>query len=49
GPAESFGLNAIRRRVEMLRGTMSIESEPGLTAVAVSFPVSTPEMPEVNT
>ncbi|MFD4369577.1 sensor histidine kinase [Rhodococcus sp. NPDC058521] len=38
-PAESFGLNAIRRRVEMLHGTMNVESEPGLTAVAVSFPV----------
>lgn len=39
-PSESFGLNAIRRRVETLRGTMNIESEPGLTAVAVSFPLT---------
>ena len=37
GPAESFGLNAIRRRVELQGGTFSIESEPGHTAVAVTF------------
>ncbi|MFZ2173564.1 MAG: sensor histidine kinase [Rhodococcus sp. (in: high G+C Gram-positive bacteria)] len=39
GPAESFGLGAIGRRVEMQGGSMQVESEPGHTAVAVSFPL----------
>ncbi|WP_246442324.1 sensor histidine kinase [Rhodococcus triatomae] len=40
GPTSvSFGLASTRRRVEALHGTMSVESEPGLTAVAVSFPI----------
>lgn len=43
GPAESFGLNAIRRRVELQGGTFSIESEPGHTAVAVTFPLEVGE------
>lgn len=38
GPAESFGLNAIRRRVQLQGGTFDIESEPGHTAVTVTFP-----------
>ena len=38
-PSKAFGLNSIRRRVELLDGSMSVESEPGLTAVAVSFPL----------
>ncbi|KJF24996.1 sensor histidine kinase [Rhodococcus sp. AD45-ID] len=39
GPAESFGLNAIRRRVQLQGGTFDIESEPGHTAVTVTFPL----------
>ncbi|EOM74304.1 sensor kinase [Rhodococcus rhodnii LMG 5362] len=35
----SFGLESIARRVETLGGTASVESEPGMTAVAVSIPV----------
>ncbi|WP_442942948.1 sensor histidine kinase [Nocardia sp. NBC_01503] len=38
-PSGSFGLNAMRNRVEQQGGTMSVESEPGHTAVTVSFPV----------
>ncbi|NLU85087.1 sensor histidine kinase [Rhodococcus sp. HNM0569] len=37
--APSYGLGAMLRRVEAQGGTMSIESEPGLTAIAVSFPL----------
>ncbi|NKY85004.1 sensor histidine kinase [Nocardia veterana] len=35
----TFGLNAMRSRVEQQGGTMEVESEPGHTAVAVSFPL----------
>lgn len=38
----TFGLGAMRSRVEQQGGTMDVESEPGLTAVAVSFPVAEP-------
>ena len=37
---DSFGLVAIRQRVEQLGGTFVLESAPGLgTAVAVRFPI----------
>ncbi|MDI9917215.1 sensor histidine kinase [Rhodococcus sp. IEGM 1379] len=39
GPVESFGLTAIRRRVQLQGGTFDIESEPGHTAVTVTFPL----------
>lgn len=39
GSAQSFGLNAIRRRVQLQGGTFDIESEPGHTAVTVTFPL----------
>lgn len=35
----TFGLEAMRSRVERQGGTMNVESEPGHTAVAVSFPL----------
>lgn len=35
----SFGLNAIGQRVAELGGTFTVESEPGHTAVSVSFPI----------
>ncbi|MFE3223325.1 sensor histidine kinase [Nocardia sp. NPDC059228] len=38
-PSGSFGLNAMRSRVEQQGGTMDVESEPGHTAVTVSFPL----------
>lgn len=38
-PPESFGLTAIRRRVEQLHGSLNLESEPGHTALTVSFPI----------
>ncbi len=38
-PSGSFGLNAMRSRVEQQGGTMNVESEPGHTAVTVSFPL----------
>lgn len=38
-PPGSFGLAATRRRVEQHGGTMTVESEPGHTAVTVSFPL----------
>ncbi|GAB0101794.1 sensor histidine kinase [Nocardia sp. JMUB6875] len=38
-PSGSFGLNAMRNRVEQQGGTMDVESEPGHTAVTVSFPL----------
>ncbi|AYF78806.1 sensor histidine kinase [Nocardia yunnanensis] len=38
-PSGSFGLTAMRNRVEQQGGTMSVESEPGHTAVTVSFPL----------
>ncbi|MGV9415304.1 sensor histidine kinase [Nocardia sp. NPDC003693] len=41
-PSGSFGLTAMRSRVEQQGGTMSVESEPGHTAVTVSFPVEEP-------
>ncbi|WP_020105078.1 sensor histidine kinase [Nocardia sp. 348MFTsu5.1] len=44
-PSESFGLNAIRRRVEQLHGSLDLESEPGHTALAVSFPIAAVETP----
>ncbi|MFF0529185.1 sensor histidine kinase [Nocardia amikacinitolerans] len=40
-PPGSFGLAAMRSRVEQQGGTMTVESEPGHTAVTVSFPVPT--------
>lgn len=44
GTSPSFGLNAIRRRAEQFKGTMDVESEPGHTAVSVSFPLSSGEV-----
>jgi signal transduction histidine kinase len=39
-PAESFGLVAIRQRIEQLGGTLTIESKPGSgTAIAVTLPL----------
>ncbi|WP_405134627.1 sensor histidine kinase [Nocardia sp. NBC_01388] len=38
-PSGTFGLNAMRSRVEQQGGTMDVESEPGHTAVTVSFPL----------
>ncbi|MFC7423453.1 sensor histidine kinase [Nocardia tengchongensis] len=38
-PSGSFGLNAMRSRVEQQGGTMDVESEPGHTAVTVYFPL----------
>ncbi|GAB2541323.1 sensor histidine kinase [Nocardia heshunensis] len=38
-PSGSFGLNAMRSRVEQQGGTMDVESEPGHTAVTVLFPL----------
>ncbi|WP_174557132.1 sensor histidine kinase [Nocardia jejuensis] len=38
-PSGSFGLTAMRSRVQHQGGTMDVESEPGHTAVAVSFPL----------
>ncbi|MTE16980.1 sensor histidine kinase [Nocardia aurantiaca] len=38
-PSGSFGLTAMRNRVEQQGGTMNVESEPGHTAVTVSFPL----------
>jgi signal transduction histidine kinase len=35
----TFGLNAMRSRVEQQGGSMDVESEPGHTAVTVSFPL----------
>ncbi|MCM6775095.1 sensor histidine kinase [Nocardia sp. CDC159] len=35
----TFGLNAMRSRVEQQGGSMNVESEPGHTAVTVSFPL----------
>ncbi|WP_227979685.1 sensor histidine kinase [Nocardia spumae] len=35
----TFGLNAMRSRVEQQGGMMDVESEPGHTAVTVSFPL----------
>lgn len=37
--AHNFGLNAMRTRVEQLDGQWFIESEPGHTAVSVTFPL----------
>lgn len=36
----SFGLDTIRHRVSELGGDVSVESEPGHTALAVSFPLA---------
>lgn len=41
--AHNFGLNAMRTRVEQLSGRWSIESEPGHTAVSVTFPLAQQE------
>ncbi|MEV6767637.1 sensor histidine kinase [Nocardia sp. NPDC051030] len=38
-PSGSFGLTAMRSRVQQQGGTMNVESEPGHTAVAISFPL----------
>ncbi|AFU05533.1 sensor histidine kinase [Nocardia brasiliensis] len=38
-PSGSFGLAAMRSRVEQQGGTMAVESEPGHTAVTVAFPL----------
>ncbi|MBL1075511.1 sensor histidine kinase [Nocardia sp. 2] len=38
-PSGSFGLVAMRSRVEQQGGTMNVESDPGHTAVTVSFPL----------
>ncbi|MGF6884183.1 signal transduction histidine kinase [Nocardia sp. GAS34] len=35
----TFGLNAMRSRVEQQGGSMDVETEPGHTAVTVSFPI----------
>ncbi|WP_232535115.1 sensor histidine kinase [Nocardia terpenica] len=35
----TFGLNAMRSRVEQQGGSMNVESEPGHTAVTVTFPL----------
>ncbi|MFD6894507.1 sensor histidine kinase [Rhodococcus sp. NPDC060086] len=43
--ADSFGLNAMRTRVEQLNGRWSIESEPGRTVVSVTFPLDPKEQP----
>lgn len=37
----TFGLNAMRSRVEQQGGSMDVESEPGHTAVTISFPTAT--------
>ncbi|GAB4589207.1 sensor histidine kinase [Nocardia sp. IFM 10818] len=42
-PSGSFGLNAMRNRVEQQGGIMNVESEPGHTAVTVSFPLEDQE------
>ncbi|QIS06317.1 sensor histidine kinase [Nocardia brasiliensis] len=44
-PSGSFGLAAMRSRVEQQGGTMAVESEPGHTAVTVAFPLE-PVLPE---
>ncbi|MEV0296683.1 sensor histidine kinase [Nocardia sp. NPDC050710] len=38
-PSGTFGLAAMRSRVEQQGGSMMVESEPGHTAVTVSFPL----------
>ncbi|QIS15907.1 sensor histidine kinase [Nocardia arthritidis] len=38
-PSGTFGLAAMRSRVEQQGGTMTVESEPGHTAVTVTFPL----------
>lgn len=45
-PSGSFGLNAMRNRVEQQGGTMDVESEPGHTAVTISFPLEDQITPE---
>ncbi|MGW5374859.1 histidine kinase [Nocardia sp. NPDC003999] len=40
-PSGSFGLAAMRSRVHEQGGVMAVESEPGHTAVTVSFPLDT--------
>ncbi|MEV6556020.1 sensor histidine kinase [Nocardia sp. NPDC051756] len=44
-PSGSFGLAAMRSRVEQQGGSMAVESEPGHTAVTVAFPLE-PAAPE---
>ncbi|WP_442945618.1 sensor histidine kinase [Nocardia sp. SSK8] len=44
GPrAGAFGLHAIRSRAEQQGGAMTVESEPGHTAVTVTFPLGSAE------
>ncbi|WP_227997087.1 sensor histidine kinase [Nocardia australiensis] len=38
-PSGTFGLAAMRARTEQQGGTMAVESEPGHTAVTISFPI----------
>ncbi len=38
-PSGTFGLTAMRSRVEQQGGTMEVESEPGHTAVTIAFPL----------
>lgn len=38
-PSGTFGLAAMRSRVEQQGGTMAVESEPGHTAVTIAFPI----------
>jgi len=38
--AHSFGLDAMRTRVEELHGRWAVESEPGHTAMTVTFPLA---------
>lgn len=36
----TFGMDAMRSRVRQQGGSMNVESEPGHTAVTVSFPLA---------
>ncbi|GAA5043938.1 hypothetical protein GCM10023318_06110 [Nocardia callitridis] len=44
-PSGSFGLHAMRQRAEEQGGAVTMESEPGHTAVTVSFPVASVAAP----
>ncbi|WP_067842147.1 sensor histidine kinase [Nocardia lijiangensis] len=49
GTSGGFGLSAMRARVEQQGGSMAVESEPGHTAISVSFPlVSGPVGAEID-
>lgn len=37
--SESFGITAMRRRVQQFDGSLAVESEPGHTAVTATFPI----------